>query len=280
MTESKTGWALNRELIRFPSVMISLRRFLFFIAMAGIISDSAAKEPVASVPTQLASRFTAGDVVVSDDFNGGLDLWKWELEKGGTVNARGGSLEIDVAGGCTVWLKTMIGGPILISYEATAVGAGGPNDRVSDLNCFWMARDARSPDDIFGRARNGQFSDYDQLRCYYVGLGGNSNTTTRFRRYIGEKGNRPLRPEHDLSAREFLLVPNATQVIQLVAAGGFIGCYRDGRELFTYEDPQPYTSGWFAFRTVTSHLKVKNFRVQRLIPRTGVAPVVPPVASH
>ncbi len=107
--------------------------------------------------------------------------------------------------------------------------------------------------------------EYDRLTCYYVGHGGNSNTTTRFRRYIGEQGNRPLRDEHNLSAKEFLLVPNQTVSVQLVAAGSTIGYYSDSRRLFAYDDPLPYTNGWFAFRTVDNHLIVKNFlRVYRL----------------
>lgn len=215
-------------------------------------------------------RFAADGLLVRDDFGGGLDRWKWELEKGGSVVAQNGALEIDVPGGCTVWLKAPLSGAILISYDATVISAGGPNDRVSDLNCFWMAQDARSPGDIFATPRAGKFSDYDQLRCYYVGHGGNSNTTTRYRRYIGEAGNRPIRPEHDLKAKEFLLVPNVSQRIQLIAAGGSIGYYRDGQRLLADEDTQPYTSGWFAFRTVTSHLRIKNFRVHRLVPRSPV----------
>ena len=35
-----------------------------------------------------------------------------------------------------------------------------------------MARDARSPDDLFATKRSGAFADYNPLRCYYVGLGG------------------------------------------------------------------------------------------------------------
>lgn len=152
------------------------------------------------------------------------------------------------------------------------IASGGPNDRVSDLNCFWMAQDARSPEDIFATKRSGVFSDYDQLRCYYVGYGGNSNTTTRFRRYIGEKGNRPLRPEHDLSRKEFLLVPNRPQTIQVIAAGSTIAYYSDGRRIFSYEDPEAYVNGWFALRTVTSHFEVRNFRVHRLLRGQGVSP--------
>lgn len=214
-------------------------------------------------------RFAVGEELARDDFGDGLAQWRVELAAGGTVEAREGMLEIDVPGGCTVWLAQPLEGPVLICYEATAIAAGGPNDRVSDLNCFWMADDARSPGNLFATKRTGVFSDYDQLRCYYVGLGGNSNTTTRFRRYIGERGNRPLLPEHDLAGAENLLVPNASQCIQVMAAGGTIGFQCNGRRLFAYEDTAPYTRGWFAFRTVTSHLRVRAFRVYRLMSIEG-----------
>ena len=240
---------------------------LSLFAVAGLFQCgllAAQPADVYRAPASPDSRFVLGELIGSDDFGSGLDQWTAELEKGGVVVARDGVLEIDVPGGCTLWFKTAFTGPVLISYEATVVQAGGANDRVSDLNCFWMARDARNPAELFATPRSGKFSDYDQLRCYYVGFGGNSNKTTRFRRYIGEKGNRPLLPEHDLAAPEFLIVPNDTHTVQLVAAGGVIGYYQDGRRLFAYDDPQPYTSGWFGFRTVTSHLRVRHFRVYRL----------------
>jgi hypothetical protein len=240
--------------------------FLYALGLTGILAGCVSSDPAGARSASPDPRFVTGEMLVRDDFNHGLDLWHAELEKGGTVVARDGALEIDVPGGCTVWLQTLLSGPVLISYEIAAVSSGGPHDRVSDVNCFWMARDTRSPGDIFAYRRSGAFSDYDQLRCYYVGLGGNTNSTTRFRRYIGERGNRPLRPEHDLTADEFLLRPNVSQTIQLVAAGPTIGYYRDGRQLFAYDDPEPYTSGWFAFRTVTSHLRIRNFRVHRLVP--------------
>lgn len=250
----------------FASLAHRFWRVLFFfgVVYGGIIPQAVANDSTATLPVSPDARFKVSELLVRDDFDHGLELWKSELEKGGSVVVRDGSLEIDVPGGCTVWLKSVLSGPVLISYEATVISAGGSNDRVSDLNCFWMARDPRSPTDILGQARSGKFTDYDQLKCYYVGQGGNSNTTTRFRRYIGERGNRPLLPEHDLSAKEFLLVPNISQTIQLVAADGAIGYYRNGRQIFAYDDPQPYTSGWFAIRTVSNHLRIKNFRVYRL----------------
>ena len=50
-----------------------------------------------------------------------------------------------------------------------------------------------------------------------MGLGGNRNTTARFRRYIGDPETRPLLPEHDLNSPDALLVPNKKQKITLIA---------------------------------------------------------------
>ncbi len=146
------------------------------------------------------------------------------------------------------------------------VQAGGPNDRVSDLNVFWMATDARLPGDLFATKRSGAFADYNRLRTYYVGQGGNSNSTTRFRRYIGEQDSRPLLPEHDLRTPEVLLKPNVPRAVQLVASGVVVQYYDDGKLLFDFRDPAPYTRGHFAFRTVTSHIRIRGFRVYRLRP--------------
>lgn len=203
-------------------------------------------------------------VLFADDFRDGLANWHVEAERGGSVAADHGQLDIDVPAGCTVWFKPLIEGPVRIEYEATVVSAGGPNDRVSDLNCFWMARDARSPGDLFATQRTGRFAEYNPLRCYYVGVGGNGNTTTRFRRYIGDPESRPLLPEHDLAGPANLLVPNRPQTIELIAAGRLVQFRRDGRLLFELNDAEPYTSGWFGFRTVQNHMVIRNFRVYRL----------------
>lgn len=205
-----------------------------------------------------------GELIFSDDFKNGTAHWSPELEKGGRVEAEEGRLVIDVPGGATVWLKRKIDGPVLIEYTVKVVVRGGPNDRLSDLNCFWMARDSRSPDALFETARSGKFADYNRLLTYYVGQGGNRNTTTRFRRYIGDDTLRPLLAEHDLSDPAQLLTANASQRIQLVADGKTIGYYRDGAKVFGFTDPSPYTSGWFAFRTVASHLEIREFRVYQI----------------
>jgi Domain of unknown function (DUF6250) len=204
-----------------------------------------------------------GDRAVHSDVLDDLSQWHVEAERGGTVVAKDGVLTIDVPAGVSVWFRQKLSGPVQIDFDALAVRAGGPNDRVSDLNCFWMASDARNEADFFAVKRNGQFADYNQLKCYYVGLGGNANTTTRFRRYIGSASTRPLLPEHDLRAPEHLLVPNVTQHIRLIADGPRIAYQRDGITLFEFIDAEPYTSGYFAFRTVTSHLRISHFRVSR-----------------
>lgn len=213
--------------------------------------------PLCGIAT--AEPTTMPTAPLTDDFAHGLAHWSTELEKGGTVEAKEGVLTIDVPAGCTVWLKQPLTGPVAIEYDAVAIRAGGPNDRVSDLNCFWMARDARSPDDLFATKRSGAFADYNALRCYYVGLGGNTNTTTRFRRYIGSPTTRPILPEHDLKSP--LLVANQSQHVRLVADGKTIEYWHDGARLFTLDDADPYTTGWFGFRTTASHLEIRDFRV-------------------
>ncbi len=216
----------------------------------------------------LDARFSVGPVLFHDDFAGPSTQWVTELEHGGTVDVGHGRMDVDVPAGATVWFKQPIDGPVLVQYRATAIGWGGPNDRVSDLNCFWMARDARNPTDLFAVHRTGKFADYNELLTYYVGQGGNGNTTTRFRRYVGSPTTRPLLPQHDLRDAADLLTANAEQTIQLVADGHVIQYYRDGKRVFELDDPRPYTSGWFGLRTTASHLRVRDFTVRRLLPAT------------
>ena len=195
------------------------------------------------------------------------DLSHWIVEQapGGRVKAQNGVLVIKDVEGCTVWWREKLTAPVEISYTATVVDAGGPYDRVSDLNCFWMASDPQHPDDLFaaGHGRNGRFHTYDQLQTYYVGYGGNYNGTTRFRRYMGT-GARPLLPEHDLTEPRFLLEGNREYRIKLVALpNGTVQYYRDGELIYDIRDPEPLREGWFGFRTVKSHLRFKDFKIAR-----------------
>lgn len=211
-------------------------------------------------------RYQVGELLYANDFDAGLDDFQLELEQGGDVRAVDGALMIDMPAGCSVWLKRKFEGPILIEYDATFITRDGPNDRLSDLNLFWMAADARGTD-FLSVPRSGKFADYNQLRCYYAGIGGNANTTTRFRRYIGDVELRPLLPEHDLTHPATLLEPGRTYHIRAVACGSLIQLFRDDQKLFELIDPEPYTSGYFAFRTVSSHQRIERLRVRRLLPR-------------
>lgn len=199
-----------------------------------------------------------------DDFTHGTGRWIAEFEHGGTVTAKDGTLDLDVPAGATLWFDRELSGPVMIEYEATVVSAGGPNDRVSDLNCFWMATDARSPADLFATKRSGAFADYNPLLTYYVGFGGNENTTTRFRRYIGSATTRPLEPANDLRDADHLLITNHAYRIKLVADGNLIQFWRDGEKIFELVDERPYTRGYFALRTVNSHLRVRGFKVSTI----------------
>lgn len=206
-----------------------------------------------------------GVLLHRDDFAAGADHWVVEQMPGGRVMVAGGVMIIEDAGGCTVWWREKLAAPVVISYEATVVDAGGSHDRVSDLNCFWMASDPRSPSDLFapGHGRTGKFETYDALRAYYVGQGGNENTTTRFRRYAGD-GTKPLLPEHDRREPAMLLKGNRPYRITLMAlADGTVRYYRDAEMIFEFKDPIPLREGWFGIRTVHSHLRIRDFQVRR-----------------
>lgn len=210
----------------------------------------------------LTVNAVAGEMIARDDFRSGLGDWVVEQQPGGTVEAKDGALVIADKAGCTVWLREPLRAPLRIRYRAKVTGG----ERVSDLNCFWMATDPRSPEDFFDAAktgRDGKFASYDGLRTYYVGCGGNTNTTTRFRRYDGA-GARPLLPEHDHQEPDALLEDGRDYLIEInVAEDGTTTWARDGKVWFTYRDEQPLREGWFGFRTVWARIEIRDFVVER-----------------
>lgn len=190
-----------------------------------------------------------------------LSDWRIEAESpDARVTVRAGVIDIDTPKGLTLWWRHPVTAPVTIDFEAMAIAAGGADDQVSDLNAFWMATDADGGS-VLAHRRSGAFAAYDDLKTYYVGIGGNRNTTTRFRRYVGQSGNRPLLPEHDLSAPAEMLRPNVWTRIRLIADGRSVAVERDGRRLFTLADAQPYTRGHWGLRTTWSHLRVRRVTV-------------------
>ncbi|SFU98693.1 DUF6250 domain-containing protein [Pseudoduganella namucuonensis] len=206
----------------------------------------------------------------ADDFNGGLAQWVSEFKPvaGSAIAAEKGKLLMDLAGDATLWFKPALTGDVRISYRRKVLMAGGANDRLSDMNQFWMASDPRNAD-LF--TRDGTFSQYDSLRLYYAGIGGNTNTTTRFRKYEGN-GERVLHA--DLADAAHLLQPNREYAIQIDVYQGCTRLLVDGREYFSFKDPAPLRGGHFGFRTTHSRQEISGFKVHRLLggTRAGVVP--------
>ena len=200
-----------------------------------------------------------GAVLFQDDFSKPLAGWVAEYARtpGNVVENRDGRLVMDVDGGATVWLDRPLYGNVLISFTRRVLVDGGKNDRLSDLNVFWMARDPRRAE-LF--TRSGKFEDYDDLSLYYVGIGGNRNTTTRLRRYGG--GHRELVAEYTDGAH--LLEPDHDYRIEIAVYEGCTRVRVDGNTWFTYRDPHPLTSGWFGLRTTWSRQAVDDLKIQRL----------------
>jgi hypothetical protein len=204
------------------------------------------------------------------NFDDKEDLSQFKVEtqiSNNEVQIKDGALDINAVKGATVWFKEKLFAPLEIEYKAVVVDEGGSNDRVSDLNCFFMALDPFCPGNILNcpdSLRTGKFRDYHRLRTYYVGYGGNDNTTTRMRRYPGFSGERPMLPEHDKGYPE-LISPNDTIAITIKVNENNITYSHYGKVIFKMNDPLPYQEGWFAFRTVRNHLKILDFKVYQII---------------
>ncbi|WBO23739.1 DUF6250 domain-containing protein [Sphingomonas abietis] len=203
----------------------------------------------------------------ADDFRHGLAHWRAEAEAPAQITAQGGILDIVAPKGLTLWYDRPLTGPVEIDYDVEAVAEGGVDDAVSDVNAFWMASDADDPGATHPpRPRSGRFADYDDLRTYYVGIGGNRNSTTRLRRYVGQAGDRPILPGNDRRDAAALLQPNRWMHIRLIADGHRVAVLRDGKMLFGLDDDAPYRHGYFALRTTASHLRVRRLRIRSVTP--------------
>ena len=60
-----------------------------------------------------------------------------------------------------------------------------------------------------------------------------------------------------------MLQPNRWTTIRLVADGRAIAVDRDGRRLFSLDDPAPYRRGHFGLRTTWSHLRIRKLSITR-----------------
>lgn len=182
------------------------------------------------------------------------------------VTFSGDTIEIVAPKGLTLWRKAKMKGNVTIEYDACVV-VEDDGDRLSDLNCFWMASDPQSPDSLMARAnwRSGIFARCYTLQLYYVGYGGNHNRTTRFRRYEGNEAGVKDKNARPAILREYtdsanLLRPNHWYHVRLEAHDGRVRYFIDGRKLVDYTDHKPLSEGWFGFRTTLSRTRMTNFR--------------------
>lgn len=246
------------RLIKFLIPAIAFMLLIVAISEAQKVKPNQT-EIISDKPNQ--HQYKVGKLLYEDNFDGSLKNWVAEapVAPGSKVTIEDNKLLIDVNGGATVWLNKKLTGNILIEYKRKVIVDGGKNDRLSDLNQFWMASDPRNKN-LF--TRSGVFSEYDSLQLYYVGFGGNTNSTTRFRKYTGN-GERVL--YEDLTDKAHLLEPNKEYAIKIVVYNNITRFYVDGEEYFSFKDPTPLQEGYFGFRTVQSRQEIDDFKVYRLI---------------
>lgn len=211
----------------------------------------------------------AQNVIYTDDFEFGLSNWTIEkVSDNTTIEVKDSMLEVVAPKGITLWFNKLIKSPVKIVFDAMVIDNGGEYDRVSDLNCFWMANDPEHPDSMFARSewRNGVFGRYYSLAMYYAGFGGNNNSTTRFRRYDGNYQQfveNKIRPEilKEYTDSAYLITPNQWYHVKIIVKGSQVKYYMNEELLFDYCDPNPYSSGYFGLRTVKNHVIYRNFKV-------------------
>ena len=206
--------------------------------------------------------------------------WKVESESPDyKVTFIGDTAEIVSPKGLTLWRKEKMNGRVTIEYDACVV-VEKEGDRLSDLNCFWMASDPTCPDNIWKREkwRNGIFLNCYSLQLYYMGYGGNYNSTTRFRRYDGNEAritDPKVRPAiwKEYTDADHLLKANHWYHIKITNEDNRISYYIDGKQLVDFRDAEPLTEGWFGFRTTLSRTRITNFRYECSPQQTSAVPL-------
>jgi hypothetical protein len=210
----------------------------------------------------MAQKNNKGTLFFFDDFTAALDtsLWKAEIAPlpGSKVYVQKGELFLDTKGGVTVWLNKKLKGNIRIEYWRKVLVDSGVNDRLSDFNSFWMATDPKNSN-LF--TRNGVLESYDSLQMYYVGMGGNTNRTTRFRKYQGN-GERTLLQEYKDSTH--LLRANKEYHIIIEVIDNRVRYIVDGETFFEYSDRSVLKEGYFGFRSTKSRQSIDRIKIYQI----------------
>lgn len=200
-------------------------------------------------------------LIFSDDFSHNKLSSDWIIEKNedekDVCHVKNGVMELNSDEGLTVWYKKELKGNILIEYDRKVIMNNGKHDRLSDLNQFWMATDPLNK--MF--TRKGGFKEYDSLKMYYVGMGGNYNTTTRLRRYDG-KGK--LEIVGEFTDNTHLLQPNKSYHIVIKCVNGDVSFTVNNEKYFSFKDDVPLINGWFAIRSTRSHQEIDNLKIWQI----------------
>lgn len=197
----------------------------------------------------------------------------WQIESESPdyrLSFMGDTCEILSPKGLTLWRKEKMHDNMIVEYDVCVLDEGKEGDRLSDMNCFWLASDP-SHKDIWARAswRSGIFLRCYTLQMYYLGYGGNGNTTTRFRRYDGNEAGVTDVSKRPAILKEYtdaahLLCGNHWYHVKIVSKGGHTCFFVDNELVVDYHDPQPLTSGWFGFRTTWSRVRITQFKTSEL----------------
>ena len=210
--------------------------------------------------TQPPDRVKSRKLIFQDNFQDSLSGNQWVVEHndsgGDPVSIVNGQLQLNSQGGITLWYRNKLKGNLVIEYDRVVVMEGGANDRLSDLNQFWMASDPGG--NMF--KRKGGFREYDSLQMYYVGMGGNHNTTTRMRRYDGSE----LKIVGEYTDPAHLLEANKVYHITIIVGDGLSRFLVDGAEFFSFTDDKPFNEGWFAIRSTKSRQRIDNFKIWQI----------------
>jgi hypothetical protein len=192
----------------------------------------------------------------------------WQVESESPdyrVTFQGDTCELVSPKGLTLWRKEKMKAGMTVEYDACVVVETG-EDRLSDMNCFWLASDPQAKD-IWARAkwRSGIFLRCYTLQMYYLGYGGNYNKTTRFRRYDGNEAGVEDATQRPAILKEYtdadhLLKANHWYHVKIESKMGHTRFFIDGECIVDYFDPQPLESGWFGFRTTLSRTRITNFK--------------------
>jgi hypothetical protein len=228
------------------------RFFLFLMVLTGCTVTC----------SSLAQSKEKAKLIFADEFSQSLDTSTWKIEiaplPDSKVYTKNGELILDTKGGVTVWLTKKLKGNLRIEYQRKVLVDTGRNDRISDFNTFWMATDPKNKN-LF--TRNGVLESYDSLQLYYVGMGGNTNSTTRFRKYQGN-GEKPLLKEYRDSAH--LLKANKEYHIVIEIINNTVRYSVDGETFFEYHDPSVLKEGYFGFRSTKSRQAIDWIKIYEI----------------